>query len=57
MPAKKPKKPARQKPGPEEERVKIDIPWEDAVKKSLGKKKPKEGWPEEEREETHDDAQ
>lgn len=27
------------------ERVKIDMPWEDAVKKALDKPKPPEGWP------------
>ena len=40
-----PEKP--QKPGPEEERLKIDAHdgWEKAVDKALKKPKPKEGWP------------
>lgn len=37
----KPKK----KTGPKEDRVKLDIPWEDAVKIALDKERPKEGWP------------
>lgn len=47
MPTRKPapKKPAKAKPGPVEERVKIDMPWEDAIKVALSKPKPKDGWP------------
>jgi hypothetical protein len=34
------------KPGPKEERFKIEgMGWEDAVKKSLQVKKPAKGWP------------
>lgn len=33
------------KRGPKPETVKIDEDWQEAVKKSLKKKKPKEGWP------------
>jgi hypothetical protein len=36
-----------EKPGPDPERLKIEKrDWKDALKKALGKKKPKEGWPE-----------
>lgn len=35
----------KEKRGPKEDRVKIDIPWEEAVDKALNKKKPKDGWP------------
>jgi hypothetical protein len=34
-----------QKRGPKPDTVKIDENWKEAVKKSLKKKKPKEGWP------------
>ena len=37
------KKPA--KPGPKPDTLKIEGKWQDAVKKSLSKKKPVEGWP------------
>lgn len=37
------------KPGPDPERVKLDKPWEDAVKDALKKKRPKDGWPEPEK--------
>lgn len=33
------------KRGPKPETVKIDEDWKEAIKKSLRKKKPKEGWP------------
>ena len=33
------------KPGPQPELLKIDRNWQDAIKKSLEKKKPKDGWP------------
>jgi len=32
-------------PGPKPDLLKIDCDWEEAVKKSLEKKKPAEGWP------------
>ena len=32
-------------PGPKPDRLKVKGPWQDAVKKSLKKKKPPEGWP------------
>jgi hypothetical protein len=38
--------PKNQKPtGPKPERVSIQIPWSQAVKAALGKKRPAEGWP------------
>lgn len=40
--SKKPKK----KSGPAPDCVKIDVPWEDAVKAALAKGRPKTGWPE-----------
>ena len=33
------------KPGPEEEHLKIDGDWKDAMKKSLEKERPEGGWP------------
>lgn len=37
----------RDKPGPDPENLKIDEDsWENAVKKAITKKKPKDGWPE-----------
>jgi len=47
MTAKKPKK-KRFKPGPQPERVKIREDWERAIDKALEKKRPKEGWPDQE---------
>jgi hypothetical protein len=44
MPKKEPTK-KRATPGPKPDLLKIDGKWQDAVKKSLGKKKPKGGWP------------
>ncbi len=41
--ATKRKKPA--KAGPKPDTLKIEGNWKDAVKKSLSKKKPTEGWP------------
>lgn len=41
---KKAKQP-RAKPGPKADTLKIEGKWQDAVKKSLSKKKPPEGWP------------
>jgi hypothetical protein len=39
------KKKKRAKPGPKEDLLKIEGDWKDAIKKSLSKKKPPEGWP------------
>jgi hypothetical protein len=39
------KKKASKQRGPEAERLKIKGRWQDAVRKSLAKKKPAEGWP------------
>lgn len=33
------------KRGPKPDRVKIDEDWEEAVKRALKKKRPKDGWP------------
>jgi hypothetical protein len=35
----------RQTPGPKPEVLKVEGNWQKAIKKSLAKKKPKEGWP------------
>jgi hypothetical protein len=35
----------RATPGPKPDTLKIEGDWRDAVKKSLSKKKPPEGWP------------
>jgi hypothetical protein len=44
--AKKPiPKPAKPKPGPAADTLKIEGDWEQAVKKSIAKKKPASGWP------------
>lgn len=40
-----PKKLMVHAPGPKPERLKIEGDWQDAVKKSLAKKKPADGWP------------
>jgi len=40
------KQPVPRKRGPEPAWLKINIPWEDAVKLSFEKKKPAGGWPE-----------
>jgi hypothetical protein len=45
MKAKKPN-PKRSISGPEPERLKIQGDWKVAIKKSLRKQKPPEGWPE-----------
>ena len=37
--------PPKTKPGPQAERVKIDMPWQDAMKHALHKPRPKEGLP------------
>jgi len=39
------KKPAKIVPGPKPDRLKIEGDWKDAIKTSLGKKKPPDGWP------------
>ncbi len=39
------RKKKRAKTGPKPETLKIEGKWQDAVKKSLVKKKPAEGWP------------
>ena len=44
------------KPGPKAERVKLDGDWEDAAKRMLDKKRPPEGWPKPENDESEDDA-
>lgn len=35
----------KKKPGPKPEKLTIQGPWEEAVRKVLRKEKPKEGWP------------
>ncbi len=45
MKKKKPAKKKRAKPGPKADILKLEGDWKDAVKKSLEKKKPAEGWP------------
>jgi hypothetical protein len=40
----KPRKNAQQ-PGPKADRLKLEGNWRDAMKKSLSKKKPAQGWP------------
>jgi hypothetical protein len=40
-----PKTKKKEKPGPKPEVVKINGDWRDAVKLSLAKKKPANGWP------------
>jgi hypothetical protein len=35
----------KNRPGPEADRLKLDMDWEKAVEKALGKKRPPEGWP------------
>ena len=32
-------------PGPKPDMLKLDADWQKAIKKSLSKKKPREGWP------------
>jgi len=45
--AKKRKKDIPKRPGPKTEYLQIDDEnWENALKKGISKKKPKEGWPE-----------
>ncbi|MGA2604963.1 MAG: hypothetical protein ABSG14_12115 [Verrucomicrobiia bacterium] len=45
MTEKQPKSKRKQKTGPKEERLKITVPVEAAIKASFAKKKPKGGWP------------
>ncbi|HXM51203.1 MAG TPA: hypothetical protein VN956_25380 [Pyrinomonadaceae bacterium] len=45
MKKKKLAKKKRAKPGPKADILKLEGDWKDAVKKSLEKKKPAEGWP------------
>ena len=35
----------KEKRGPKPDILKIDMDWQEAIKKSLAKKKPPEGWP------------
>jgi hypothetical protein len=42
----KQKKKPRKTPGPKPEALKIEGNWKDAIKESLKKKRPREGWPE-----------
>jgi hypothetical protein len=39
------KKTLKSKPGPKPDTLKLAGDWKDAMKKAMGKKKPKEGWP------------
>jgi hypothetical protein len=39
------KKPQKKKPGPKPDILKIEGDWKEAIKKSLQKKPPPEGWP------------
>jgi hypothetical protein len=39
-PKEKPKK-----PGPEEDRLKLDGDWEESISEAMKKKRPEEGWP------------
>ena len=41
----KPEKKEQRTPGPKPDTLKIKGSWKDAVKRSLKKKKPEEGWP------------
>jgi hypothetical protein len=41
----KPKPKAKEKSGPKPDLLKIEGRWQDAVQKSLAKKKPATGWP------------
>ena len=36
----------RGKPGPQPDRLKIDVPFEEGLRRALKKEKPEEGWPE-----------
>jgi hypothetical protein len=39
----------KKKPGPKPKAVEIDGDWREAMKKALKKKRPKEGWPKDEK--------
>jgi hypothetical protein len=39
------KKKPKQQPGPKADLLKIEGDWKDAIRKSLEKKKPEDGWP------------
>lgn len=41
----KDRKPDKPKRGPEAERLKFDVDWEDAAKRIVQKERPAEGWP------------
>jgi hypothetical protein len=45
VPKKKPTPKPKAPPGPKPETLKINGNWEDAVKRSFAKRKPKGGWP------------
>ena len=45
----------KKKPGPEEDRLKIEGDWEDAVAKAMGKPRPKEGWPDQDKQQDDDE--
>jgi hypothetical protein len=39
------KKRANRQPGPKPDLLKIDMNWQEAMKKAIDKKKPADGWP------------
>lgn len=39
------RKPQRKTPGPKPDVLKIEGDWQEAIKKTLTKKKPEDGWP------------
>ncbi len=41
-----PKLPSTKKPGPEGDTLVVKLPWKDAIKNALAKKRPANGWPE-----------
>jgi hypothetical protein len=45
MPKKPPKKPAKAKPGPKSEVLKLEGDWRENIRKSFQAKKPATGWP------------
>jgi len=45
MPRNKRRTNKKKVPGPKPETLKLEGDWRKAIKKSLAKKKPKEGWP------------
>lgn len=46
----------KKKTGPKSERLKIDGDWESAMGKAVKKKKPKDGWPKEDRDAEKDET-